>query len=123
MKRLIVEDSKFAQVTIARLFSETFPGSEIILANNGADGYSDFMRVSPDIIVTDLLMPHMGGQELIKKIRAMDQNVIIFTVTADVQQSTRDELAAYDIAAFINKPLDRKKTALIKQLVEDRLHA
>jgi len=123
LKILIVEDSKFAQMTIARLFSEAFPDSEIILANNGVDGYSDFMRLSPNIIVTDLLMPHMSGQEFIKKIRVMDQNIIIFTVTADVQQSTKDELAEYDIAAFINKPLDKKKMALIKRIVEERLHA
>lgn len=123
MKILIVEDSKFAQMVTAGLFSQDFPDVELILADNGMDGYDKFLQSSPDIIITDLLMPCMSGQELVKKIREIDQNIKIIIVTADIQKSTRDELAEYHIAAFINKPLVKDKMALVKPIVEGRQHA
>lgn len=123
MKILIVEDSKFTQMVTAGLFSQAFPDVELILADNGTDGYNKFLQSSPDIIITDLLMPCMRGQEFVKKIREIDQNIMIIIVTADIQKSTRDELAEYHIAAFINKPLVKDKMALVKQIVEGRQHA
>jgi len=120
LKILIVEDSKFSQRVEARLFAEAFPTAELILADNGLIGYESFLRECPDVIVTDLLMPQMSGQELIKKIHEADQSIPIFALTADVQQSTKAELAEYNIAAFINKPLDQNKVALVKKIVEER---
>jgi len=123
LKILIVEDSKFAQMVTAGMFSRAFPDGELILANNGTDGFSKFLQSGPDIIITDLLMPRMSGQEFVKKIREIDQNIKIIVVTADIQKSTRDELAEYNIAAFINKPFVKDKMTLVKQIVEGRHHA
>ncbi len=120
MKILIVEDSKFSQRVEARLLAEAFPTAELILADNGLSGYESFLRECPDVIVTDLLMPQMSGQELIKKIRETDPTIPLIALTADVQQSTKAELAEYNIAAFINKPLDQDKVAFVKKIVEER---
>lgn len=123
MKILIVEDSKFAQVIQSRLFFEFFPDSEVFLASNGIDGYHEFLRLRPDVVVTDLLMPQMNGQEMVAKIREIDKNVVIFTVTADIQQATKEELDKYGVTGFINKPLDKNKMAVVKRIMEERLHA
>lgn len=122
MKILLIEDSKFSQKVAVRMFAETFPAAELILADNGVSGYESFQQVHPDAIVTDLLMPRMSGQELIKKIRETDPNILIFPLTADIQQSTKAELEEYHITAFINKPLNQEKLALIKKIVEERFH-
>lgn len=123
MRILIVDDSKFAQKIIARLFSEAFPNYEIITADNGVAGYDRFKRLKPDIIVTDLLMPNMSGQEFIKKVRETDKNVIIFILTADVQQSIKTELLGLNIAAFINKPLNKNKMVEVQRIVGERIDA
>lgn len=122
MKILIVEDSKFSQKVASRLFAEKFPAAELILADNGVAGYEKFMQVHPDIIVTDLLMPQMTGQEMIRKIRIVDQNILIFPLTADVQQSTKAELAEFNITALINKPLNQEKLVLVEKIVGEKLH-
>ncbi|MBU2699352.1 CheY-like chemotaxis protein [Sporomusaceae bacterium BoRhaA] len=122
MKILIVEDSKFSQKVATRLFAEAFPAAELILADNGVAGYEKFMQVHPDVIVTDLLMPQMTGQEMIRKIRIVDQNILIFPLTADVQQSTKAELAEFNITALINKPLNQEKLVLVEKIVGEKLH-
>lgn len=122
MKFLIVEDSKFAQLVTKRLFSEAFPAGQIYCSPDGAAGYNDFLRLKPDVIVTDLLMPVMNGQEFIKRIRLLDPSVMIVIVTADIQQLTKKELEEYNIAAFINKPLDPEKVTAVKQLLEGKSH-
>jgi len=122
LKILIVEDSKFSQRIATRLFVEAFPTAELILTDNGLAGYESFLQEHPDIIVTDLLMPQMSGQELIRKIRETDVNIPLFALTADVQQSTKTELAEFNLAAFINKPLDQDKLAFMKKIVEERFN-
>ncbi|MEN6414306.1 MAG: response regulator [Veillonellales bacterium] len=122
MKILLIEDSKFSQKVAAKMLSQVFPDAELILADNGVTGYERFQQIRPDVIVTDLLMPRMSGQELIKKIRQSDSYVLIFALTADVQQSTQEGLVQYHIAAFINKPLNQEKLALVQAIVEKRFH-
>jgi DNA-binding response OmpR family regulator len=58
-------------------------GFNVQLADNGKRGVALVESSNPDIILLDLSMPHMGGEEALKEIRAMDQSkdtpVIILT--------------------------------------------
>jgi len=117
LKALIVDDSSFARRTLETFLKKNFAGMEITLACNGRTGCAAFVREKPDVIFTDLLMPEMVGQEMIKQIREIDDQVPIFVLTADIQKVTKFELAQYGIMAFINKPLTSENGELIKQRI------
>lgn len=117
MKALIVDDSSFARRTLETFLKKIFPNIEITLACNGRTGCAAFVREKPDLIFTDLLMPEMVGQEMIKQIREIDKQVPIFVLTADIQKVTKFELIPYDIMAFINKPLTSENGEVIKQKI------
>lgn len=117
MKALIVDDSSFARRTLETFLKRNFPNIEITLACNGRTGCAAFVREKPDLIFTDLLMPEMVGQEMIKQIREIDKQVPIFVLTADIQKVTKFELIQYDIMAFINKPLTSENGEVIKQKI------
>ncbi len=117
MKALIVDDSSFARRTLETFLKRNFPNIEITLACNGRTGCAAFVREKPDFIFTDLLMPEMVGQEMIKQIREIDKQVPIFVLTADIQKVTKFELIQYDIMAFINKPLTSENGEVIKQKI------
>ncbi len=123
MKVLIVDDSSFARRTLEKFLKKNFPNIVITLACNGRAGCIAFAREKPDIIFTDLLMPEMVGQEMIKQIREIDEQVPIFVLTADIQQVTKFELIQYGITAFINKPLTSENGELIKQKIGGRIDA
>jgi len=117
LKALIVDDSSFARRTLETFLKRNFPNIEITLACNGRTGCAAFVREKPDLIFTDLLMPEMVGQEMIKQIREIDKQVPIFVLTADIQKVTKFELIQYDIMAFINKPLTSENGEVIKQKI------
>lgn len=119
MKILIVEDSIFVQNVIKRVISDKFPESEIITACDGEKGYALFLESKPDIITTDLLMPNLTGQEMLKKIREIDKKIPIIVISADVQKATKDEVEDQKITAFINKPLTNERAEQLTSLIKE----
>ncbi len=61
----------------------------------------------PDLIITDINMPNMGGIELIKKIRALPgfRFTPILTLTTESQQGKRDEGKAAGATGWLVKPV------------------
>ena len=119
MKILIVDDSVFAQKFIEKAILGSFPDAQIITAPSGEDAYELFLSDKPDFIVTDLLMPGMGGQMLIHMIRQTDKDCKIIVVSADVQKSVQEEIMQMHVLKFINKPLNAEKSQLLVSLLED----
>lgn len=64
---LIVEDeADLADVLAALLESR---GYRVLLAYNGREGLARSLEERPDVVVTDMMMPLMDGQEMIRKMR------------------------------------------------------
>jgi len=119
MKILIVEDSKFVQNITRKLVTERFPEAEVLTATNGEDGYALYREHAPDIVLSDLLMPGMSGQELLRAIRADDAKTKVIVISADVQKATRDEIEAMGISGFVSKPVTGERAELLATLIAE----
>lgn len=64
---LIVEDEADLREAMAEVLTEV--GFEVITADNGAKGLELALSLKPDLILMDLMMPIMSGQEMLKKLR------------------------------------------------------
>lgn len=70
MKLLLVEDEQFAREGLLSMISKENLGiSEIIPATDGEDGLEKAGKTLPDIILSDVRMPHMDGITMSAKIR------------------------------------------------------
>ncbi|WP_145147752.1 response regulator transcription factor [Paenibacillus xylanexedens] len=123
MKVLIVEDSIFVQKLLRKLIVDHIPECEIQIASNGEQGYNLFQEFRPDFITTDLLMPGLNGQEMLRMIRETDSTVKIIILSADIQKTTRDEVENLGISGFLNKPLTAEKANILIQLIQAAYHA
>ena len=123
MKILIVEDSKFVQNMTRRVVTDHYPDAEVMTANNGEIGYELYEEHRPDLILTDLLMPGLSGQELLQKIRDADADTKVIVISADVQKATRDEIEQLGIQGFVNKPVTGEKAELLVRLIAEARHA
>lgn len=77
---LVVEDSQLiGELLVARL-SRIF--KRIEWARNGAEGLAAYERERPDLVLTDLFMPELGGDELTAALRAKGATCPIIGMTA-----------------------------------------
>ena len=80
---LVVDDDPTIRKTIGILLMSA--GYDVSTAENGINAVSHLSRVIPDLIVTDLNMPHMTGVELISHVRSRHPSVSIVAMSGDYQ--------------------------------------
>jgi CheY-like chemotaxis protein len=76
-----------------------------------------------DLVITDLIMPEIGGLEFVKKMRRREkQTPIIITAGVDLPE-TRVNLKKYGVNDFIRKPffIDEVDTIIKKYLTEPQI--
>ena len=104
------------QLTIQMLSKNTLAkaGAEVTVASNGQLAMEGYSKASPDIVITDAMMPEMDGYELSARLRAEGYTGPIIAVTAATIGDERDRLKAAGADAVLSKPLniDELKIAL-----------
>ncbi|PKM78777.1 MAG: response regulator [Firmicutes bacterium HGW-Firmicutes-15] len=123
MKILIVDDSRFHQNFVVKILNKYLPEGELLLANNGMEGFEMFEKERPAFVLTDLLMPERNGQDLLRLIKACDSNASVIVVSADIQKSTREEVKQLGALAFFNKPLTNETASELIALIKETSHA
>jgi CheY-like chemotaxis protein len=121
---LVVEDNTDSRDILSKLLRMS--GYEVTSACDGESGYSAALDQLPDLIITDINMPIMGGLELLKKVRLESQlnETAILVVTAFGDEAAREAINAgadaaaakpFDFESFIGTVEDlivtRRKTA------------
>ena len=101
MRILIVDDEP--QITRVLRTSLQSTGHEVTVAHDGADALFQFMKVQPELVITDLAMAGMDGIELTREIRERSQVPII---VLSVRSHDESKVAALDEGAddYITKP-------------------
>lgn len=79
---LIVDDEETAASTLSLHLRRI--GYEVDTANDGFEALSQFIKEPADLVITDLRMPRMDGEELIGKLRAENTDLPIVIVTGDL---------------------------------------
>ena len=104
-KVLIIEDEKNIRTIISKYLKRF--DITCIEADNGVAGLSTFLKHkdSIDLVIMDIMMPEMDGNECTKKIREISE-VPIIVLTAKNQDE--DEIEALENGAndFITKPFN-----------------
>ena len=67
---LVVDDNPDDSDLLCALVEIAVPGARIVVAANGFDALIEVGRAMPDLIVTDITMPHMDGVEMIRHLSA-----------------------------------------------------
>ena len=101
---LVVEDDRFAREQMTLLLSR-FAG-RISAAGDGGQGLEVFSRERPDIVVTDISMPHMDGLDMAQAIKKQNRGVPVVLVTA--HSDTEFFLRSIDIGidGYVVKPVN-----------------
>lgn len=105
---LVVDDAMIMRKLIRDVAVEA--GWEIAgEACNGAEAVELYETLRPDLVTMDLVMPVMGGNEALRRIRAADPDARVVVVTALDQKQTLTESIRDGALDFIVKPFDRER--------------
>lgn len=118
MKILIVDDSSFSRKINENMLRKFLDDIEVFFGCDGKSGFELYREIKPDYVFADLLMPNVNGSSMIKLIKEYDKNAKIIVVSADVQKSVKEEIEAYGVLAFINKPFDEEKAESICNIIK-----
>src|SRR5512137_273612 len=77
---LIVDDERPNLESLERIFARE--GWRVALAGSGEEALEAARRDRPDVVVTDLMMPGMGGGELLRALKAIAPETEVVLVTA-----------------------------------------
>ena len=102
---LIVDDEPYVARVLKLVLQQE--GYQVTCVNNGKEALDIFDSVQPDIVVTDIKMPHVGGQQLVEAIRAMDasSNIPIVVMTSTLESENRDWVHNLGNITFLGKPV------------------
>ena len=81
-KILIVEDTEDTRNYMESVLE--IEGFDVVVAADGLEGINKFCSELPDLVITDISMPHLDGFELIHRIRSgpIHNNVPILAITS-----------------------------------------
>ena len=112
---LLVEDNRGDAVLTRRAFKRANLASDIVVAETGEKGLSILRRegehaeaARPDLILLDLNLPHMHGQDFLQTVKADPAFKRIPVIVLSSSSADMDVTASYDHHAngYITKPLD-----------------
>ncbi len=116
-KVLVVEDSPTI-MSVIKYFLE-IEGFEVFSAENGLLGLEMALKERPDVIVSDVMMPGMGGVDMVKALRAdpLMKNVRILMLTSESSVEAEAEGLSAGADDYILKPVEpRRLAARVKAL-------
>jgi len=103
-KVLFAEDQLTIQMLTRNVLTKA--GAEVTVASNGQQAMEAYSEASPDIVITDAMMPEMDGYELCERMREHGYGGPIIAVTAATIGDERDRLIAAGADAVLSKPMD-----------------
>lgn len=119
LRILIVEDN----IEIARFIAENLPDMQCTIVHNGKAGVETALRLMPDLIVADIMMPIMDGLEMSRLLKRNLTTATIPVLLLTAKDNKQTELDAYKagVDAFLSKPFEIEHLRIrIEQLLKSK---
>jgi signal transduction histidine kinase len=114
---LVVEDNPEMNQFISSTLSDEY---RVVKASNGREGLERIASQRPDLIVTDVMMPEMSGDELVREVRNDPAlaGIPIVVLTAKADDALRVRLLETGAQDYVMKPFSRAELkARVRNLV------
>ncbi len=117
---LVVEDNPDLRNHMKSLLKEEY---KVVEAIDGKQGIEDAIKLVPDIIITDLMMPEVDGIELCNALKENEKtsHIPIILLTAKADRDTKLDGLKTGADDFLTKPFDNEELLVrVQNLVNQR---
>lgn len=112
-KILVIDDNPTMRDLVKDILDKG--GFEITLAEDGVDGINKLNESTPEVVITDIVMPNKEGFETISDIRASNPQIYIIAMSGG---GTMDKEVLLDIAEKLGAHKTLKKPFQPSMLLE-----
>jgi len=99
---LVVDDEESIRKFVVRVLGEA--GFETAAASNGNDALAMAETTDFDLVLTDLMMPNMNGDELARRLRQTAPDLPVLYLTGFSDRLFAERMLLWDHEAFLDKP-------------------
>ena len=105
-KALCIEDNPANLELVSELLGGS--GAAVMTARDGRSGFDLARRERPDVILLDLNLPDLGGEQILAALSSDEalRDVPVIALSADASRDTMRDMYNRGIAAYVTKPFD-----------------
>jgi signal transduction histidine kinase/CheY-like chemotaxis protein len=102
LRILVVDDEPVVVESVARMLESQ--GHQVNSALDGTAGLRRFCEQSFDLVLSDIVMPGMGGAEFVERLRAIDPDVRVLIMTGHIAHEQVEQLLRDGALGVVRKP-------------------
>ena len=106
---LAVEDDKTIRDLLRIMINRKFPDTPLYFAENGNRGIELFKAYTPEIVITDIIMPEMDGIEMANTIKTIKPDIKLIVITGYVSTNCHEKFSTIGANAYLTKPINMKE--------------
>ena len=107
LRVLIVDDEEPVRKFVERVLRDA--GYETALAGDGVEAMQVAASMAAfDLLVTDVMMPQMTGDELARRLRQSERSLKVLYLTGYADQLFKEKITLWEDEAFLDKPCSVK---------------
>ena len=121
---LLVDDEPGLREAVQAYLEDS--GFTVQVASNARDGWELLQQISPDLVISDVMMPQVDGYQFLKQMRGDERFQALPVVFLTAKGMTTDRIQGYQAGcdAYLSKPFDPDElVAIVSNLLERRAAA
>lgn len=104
MNLLIVDDDKHNRYLLKSILSNSSQEIKFIEAENGLEAIDIISTIKVDLILLDIFMPIMNGEEFLNKVNLKNLNIPFVIISANINEQKLDQYYGSGASECIGKP-------------------
>jgi DNA-binding NtrC family response regulator len=104
---VVADDEELARKSLGEILTQD--GYEVLLAADGEEALRLVSEQAPDVLLTDLKMPRLGGEDLLARVRAAHPEVAVVIMTAHGTIASAVKALHTGAEDYLTKPIDVEK--------------
>lgn len=123
--RILIIDDQEANISLLEAILKRYGYTYLMSKTDPRDTFSAYAEFQPDLILLDLMMPHMDGFEVLVQLKSVIPEgtfLPVLVLTASIDHEMKERALSLGANDFLTKPFDRIEIILrIKNLLDTRL--
>ncbi|MEX2174333.1 MAG: response regulator [Pirellulaceae bacterium] len=117
LRILVVDDNQSAAHLLSRLLGKL--GQQVIMAYAAGEAFDAVRRERPDLVISDIAMPHVSGYDFAQQIRALKdiRQPVLIALTGYGQESDRQQALAAGFDHHLIKPISLQELEELLRLL------